>query len=307
LTLTQKFSLIGKFKDQYGVNRCCSLLAVFKSSYYYYIHSRTLTIREKEKEEYELRQKIVAVIETHPAYGYRRLILELKKKGVVINHKRLLLLLKSWGISLKRKIVKKTKSGIEAILSFLGSRVNAIKRLPEEELKKLGRVVYADFSEILYNNGKNKAYLIPYLEHVSKKIIGHTVSQSPTTETVLIALSQAVKTLKSWGVDSTKTYFHQDQGSVFKAYEYVGMIVKKLKALISFSRVARPEDNPEMEAFFGRFKDEWKKVFYQAKSFEEVKRLISEAISYYNTLRIHSAHYNLSPNEFLKTLLPVKN
>jgi transposase InsO family protein len=47
--------------------------------------------------------------------------------------------------------------------------------------------------------------------------------------------------------DLTKTYFHQDQGSVFKSYEYVGTIVKKLKALISFSKVASPEDNSEIE------------------------------------------------------------
>jgi transposase InsO family protein len=247
------------------------------------------------------------VIETHPAYGYRRLIPELKKKGVIINHKRLLFLLKSWGISLKRKIVEKTKSGIETILSFLGDRVNAVKRLPKEELRKLGKVVYTDFTEILYNNGLSKVYLIPYLEHVSKKIIGYTVSQHPTTKAALTALRYAIETIKRWGIDLTKTYFHQDQGSVFKSYQYVKVIVQTLKAFISFSRVAKPQDNPQMEAFFGRFKDEWKEVFCQAKTEDEIKRLISEAISYYNRLRIHSTHYNLSPDEFLKTLLPVKS
>lgn len=133
------------------------------------------------------------------------------------------------------------------------------------------------------------------------------MSRRPTTEAVLLALSQAIETLREWNVDLTRTYFHQDQGSVFKSYEYVGTIVKKLKALISFSRVGSPQDNPEMESFFGRLKDEWREVFYQAKTEDEVKRLISEAISYYNTLRIHSSHYNKSPDEFLKEVLPVKN
>jgi transposase InsO family protein len=57
---------------------------------------------------------------------------------------------------------------------------------------------------------------------------------------------------------------------VFKSYEYVGTIVKKLKALISFSKVTSPEDNSEIESFFGRLKDEWKKTFYQVKTEEEI-------------------------------------
>lgn len=226
---------------------------------------------------------------------------------MVINHKRLLSLLKVWRISLRRKIVRKTRSGIETILIFLGSRVNAVKRLPDEEFKKLGRIVYTDFTEILYNQGQNKVYLLPYLEYSSRKIIGYEVSRRPTTEAVLIALEKAIKTLTAWKVDLTKTYFHQDQGSIFKAYEYVGTIVKKLKAKISFSRISSPEDNPEMEAFFGRFKDEWKEVFYEAKTESEVKQLISQAILYYNTKRIHSAHIDKSPDEFLKSQVSVKN
>ncbi|MEK7495791.1 MAG: IS3 family transposase, partial [Patescibacteria group bacterium] len=169
---------------------------IFKSSYYYSIRSRSLTIRQKELEEYELKQKIIEVVTVHPAYGYRRLIPELKKKGEIINHKRLLPLLKSWGITLRRKIVKKTRSGIETILTFLGSRVNAVKKLSEEESNKIGRIVYTDFTEIIYNNGLGKIYLFPYLEHVSKKIIGYAMSRRPITEVALIALSQAVKTLR---------------------------------------------------------------------------------------------------------------
>lgn len=280
---------------------------IFKSSYYCHIHSRSLTTSQKQEEEEKLRQKVLEAIEENPSYGYRRLIPELKKQGVTVNHKRLLPLLKTWGISLRRKMVKKTLSGIESILMFLGGRVNAVKKLSEEDRTKLGRIVYTDFTEILYNRGLNKLYLFPYLEHVSKKIIGHEMSRRPTTEAVLIALKRAVATLKSWRVDLTGTYFHQDQGSVFKAYEYVGTIVKKLKAIISFSRVATPQDNPEMEAFFGRFKDEWKRVFLEAKTENEVKQLIFNAISYYNTKRIHSSHKDKSPDEFLKSRLPVKN
>ncbi len=294
-----------KFKGEYGLNFCCRILDVLKSSYYYHIHSRTLTIKDKELEEEYLKQKVIKVIEDNPAYGYRRLIPELKKQGVIINHKKLLLLLKRWGLNLRRSIVKKFKGGINDILSFLGSRVNLIKKLSEEELNQLGRVVFTDFTEIVYAEGKNKVYLTPYLENKTKKIISYVVSKSPTTESALKALNMAVVTLKKWRVGLTRTYFHQDQGSIYKAYDYLEAILKETKANISFSRVGCPQDNPEMESFFGRFKDEWKSTFYQAKTEDEILQLISEAIVYYNTKRIHSNHKDKSPDEFLSALLKI--
>ena len=258
--------MIGRFKNVYGLNTCCRILGVFKSSWYYHTRSGTLTIRKKEEAEEKLRQTVIDIIEKNASYGYRRLVPELKKYGMVINHKRLLPLLKQWGIGLKRNIVKKTRSGVESILAALGSRVNVVKRLSVQQKAILGTVVYTDFSEIVYANGARKVYLFPYLEHRSKKIIGYTVGKSPTTEIALLALSKACATLKSWGVDSTHTYFHSDQGSVFKSYAYVKMIVITTRAWISYSRVGCPQDNPEMESFFGRLKDEWRTVFYQAQT-----------------------------------------
>lgn len=190
-------------------------------------------------------------------------------------------------------------------MSFLGSRVNLIKKLSDDDSNQLGKVVFTDFTEIVYNKSKNKVYLTPYLENKTKKIIGWVVSRAPTTKVVLESLNMAVKTLRSWGVDITKTYFHQDQGSIFKAYEYLGEILKEVKALISYSRVGCPQDNPEMESFFGRLKDEWKKTFYQAETEGEILHLISEAIVYYNTKRIHSNHEDKSPDEFLRFLLKI--
>jgi len=252
-----------------------------------------------------LKQKVIKVIEDNPAYGYRRLLPELKKQGIIINHKKLLPLLKKWGLNLRRSIVKKFKGGIDNILSFLGSRVNLIKKLSNEELNQLGKVVFTDFTEIVYNQGKNKVYLIPYLENKTKKIVSWVVSRSSTTEVAIKALNMAVFTLKSWGVDLTRTYFHQDQGSIYKAYNYLGTILKEIKANISFSRVGCPQDNPEMESFFGRLKDEWKSTFYQVKTEVEILQLISEAIVYYNAKRIHSNHKDKSPDEFLSTLLKI--
>lgn len=250
---------------------------------------------------------MIEIITENPAYGYRRIKPALKQKGVIINHKKLLPLLKKWGVLLKRRIIRRTQSGIDHILSFLGSRVLAIKRLSEEEPKKIGKIIYTDFTEIVYHGGTKKLYLIPYLEHVSKVITGYAVGNSPTTALALEAFDKTTLSLKSWGVNVNHSYFHQDQGSQFKAYEYVAAIVMKAQAFISYSRVGTPGDNPEMESFFGRFKDEWKTVFYQAETKEEIISLIDQAITYYNEKRIHSAHKDKSPMQFLKEVLKQKN
>lgn len=270
------------------------------------MHSGTLTIREKEKQNELLKQEVLEIIEKHSGYGYRRIEAELKNRGIIVNHKRLLPLFASWGLLLRRKMKKRIKSGIDTILQFLGSRVLVIKQLSDEELNILGKVIYTDFTEIIYNLGKNKIYLIPYLENKTKKVIGYAVGTNQTTDLALISFNRAIKTLTNWKVDISQSYFHQDQGSVFKSYAYVGAVVKTAKAFISYSRVGKPQDNPEMESFFGRFKDDWRHVFYQAQTEGEIIRLISDAIKYYNTERIHSNHKNKSPDEFLKELLKIK-
>ena len=201
---------------------------------------------------------------------------------------------------MKRTIKKKSQSGIDKILSFLGSRVLAIKRVPEADFKKLGKIVYTDFTEIKYQGGKAKLYLIPYLEQSAKVVLGYAVGEGPTTSLALLAFEKAVQRLRSWGVDVANTYFHQDQGSAFKAYDYVQAIVMRVAAFISYSRVGTPGDNPEMESFFGRLKDEWREVFLQAETKEEILQLIERALLYYNAKRIHSNHKDKSPVQFLK-------
>lgn len=280
-------------------------MGIKKSSWYHYQQS-TLKIREQEKQEEELKKKVLQIITDNPGYGYRRIKPELEKVGIIINHKRLLPLLRKWGVLIQRTIKRKSASGIDKILSFLGSKVMAIKRLSEEEGKHLGKIVYTDFTEIVYRQGKAKIYLSPYLERVTKAVVGYAIGDGPTTALTQEAFEKTVKRLLSWGVDVSQTYFHQDQGSAYKAYEYVRRIVIQTKANISYSRVGTPGDNPEMESFFGRLKDDWRNAFLQAETKEEIIQLIDKAIVYYNTKRIHSNHKNKSPLQYLRELQETK-
>ena len=132
-------------------------------------------------------------------------------------------------------------------------------------------------------------------------IAGYGLSKSPNTQTALEGYEQTRGFVKKHKGEIRGAIIHQDQGSPFKSYEYVGELVKDQVAL-SYSRKGRFEDNPEMESFIGRFKDEWKKVIFEAQEELEVKAIVKKAIEYYNKGRIHSNH-NCPPFEFLRKLL----
>lgn len=265
----------------------------------YYTHKdkeSTLT----EKYQY-LRKRLIKIVTKNPAYGYRRIQLELKKgkEPVIINHKPLKKLLKLWGLSVLRRIKGRKKSGIEKILEFLGEKVNLLRRLKKRI--SLFELFYTDFTRLVYKGGERILWFCPYLEAKTKGITGYGLSKSPDSQTALWGYRQTKMFVKRNKGEMEKAIIHQDQGSPFKSYDYVGELVKD-GVTLSYCRKGKFEDNPEMESFFGRFKDEWKKVIFEAKDEKEVKAIVKKRIKYYNQGRIHSNH-GCSPFEFLKKLL----
>lgn len=284
-----KMDMIKAFMGAYGLNRCLGILGVAKSTYYYQLK------RDEPLSKYEyLKATITKVIEDNPAYGYRRIKHELLGLGIVLNHKPLRKLLKAWKLTLNRKIKHKAKSGIAKILDELGFRVNL---LLGAEAPGLFEVVFSDITEIRFAQGK--VYLGASLEAVSRRLIGYSVSRSPDSGLVVGVCRQAKAYLKKLGVNLSGVIFHQDQGSVYTGYDYVGELIKD-GVKVSYSRVATPSDNPGMESFFGRLKDEWADVFAAAQSESEVIELINRALLYYNQKRRHSSIDYFAPDDFIK-------
>jgi transposase InsO family protein len=234
------------------------------------------------------------ILRKNPAYGYRRLLKALRREGIKINHKTLKKLLKASKINLKRRIKHRRRSAVEVILDELGEKVNLIRRLTEV---RLFQIICTDFTRIVFARGRRYSWLIAYLEVVSKKVLSYEVGPA-TTAQALIAYRRARRFLKRKGVKFDRVYVHQDQGVQFTAYDYIGQLAND-RLNISFSRKGRFEDNPDMEAFNGRFKDEWKDELYEAGTAREMKKIVARAISYYNKRRIHLALGDCSPDEFI--------
>lgn len=265
-------------------------------STYYYQQSRP-TLKQKYN---HLKQSLFEVVSDNPCYGYRRIQQALKNEyQQLINHKPLLKLLKDWKLGLKRNIRHKKPSGIETILKEMGPQANILRTLRPDEIEPL-RLYQTDFSEIAAECGK--VYLFPCLDFKTKIVASAYVSLSANTEAALNAYQTLKQFTKKYGVKMNEVIIHQDQGTTFTSYEYVSALVSD-DVTPSYSRVGTPGDNPGMESFFGRLKQEWKNVFASAKDIDELTELVYTAIKYYNEKRIHSGTNGLSPFNNLPTIL----
>lgn len=241
---------------------------------------------------------IKKIIEANPAYGYPRIKKALSDEyKEVVNHKLLLKLLKLWELDIKRKLSKRKASWIKKTLDFLQSRANLLRRAEAKgKINSCFQAVVSDITEVIFSSGK--AYLCVHLDYAGKMIYGYKLSLCPDSTLVIGSLKMALVKLKSFGFSNlSKIIFHQDRGSQYTSTSYISAIFK-IGAFLSFSKKGEPGDNAVNEAFFSRLKEEWRDVFYEAKTFEELEALIKKAITYYNERRYHTSIDMQTPLEF---------
>jgi len=278
------------------VNQICRLLGISKKTYYYSIDpAQTL-----EQRYGRLKPMLERIIQSNPSYGYRRMKKALfEVYGEVVNHKVLLKLLLAWGLQFKRRIRKPRLGWIAQILDFLQIRANLVWRLTKQKMiTRCLQVIVSDVTQ-LYYSGK-KAYLCVHLDIYGKMIYGWHLSTAPNSELVLLSWKKAVATVKRLtGSSLTDMIAHQDRGSVYTGVDYILAVLKE-KCRLSYSRRGEPGDNAVNESFFSRLKEEWRDVFMEAQSFDELQKMVKKAIDYYNNERYHSTIGLKAPLIFTK-------
>ncbi len=167
------------------------------------------------------------------------------------------------------------------------------------------QAISSDISEIVYNNGKRKAYLAVHKDVYGQMVYGWKLGENQEADIVISSFNMAVSKIKKLiGYLPKNILVHQDQGSQFTGYKYVDMVLKN-KTTLSYSTPGTPTDNPGQESFFGRLKDECQDEFNEAKNFKELHRIIKKKICYYNKKRIHTSILLKSPEKF--TINFIKN
>lgn len=212
-------------------------------------------------------------------------------------------LLKLWALSLKRKLRVSKKSVIKEILEAMADRVNLLIRAKIAEPFKAAT---SDITEIIYNNGKDKAYLAVHKDVFGQMVYGWELGETMEAKLVIASFRMATRTIRKLaGKIADEMLGHSDQGSQYTSYEYVSEVLKH-KWILSYSTPGTPTENPGQESFFGRLKDECKTEFNEAKTFAELKKLVSKRIRYYNNERLHTSIGLKTPRKFTLDFIKTK-
>ena len=269
---------------EFSLDILLKAIKLARSTYYY--HLKQL---EKPDKDQELKAEIQSIfIEHKENYGYRRIHLELRNRGYLVNHKRVQRLMKVLNLQAKMRQKRKYSSH----KGDVGKKAeNLIQR--QFEGSKTMEKCYTDVTEFAIPASTQKLYLSPVLDGFNSEIIAYNLSTSPNLEQVKTMLEQAF-TDKHY----KNTILHSDQGWQYQHDSYHRFLESKgIQA--SMSRKGNSPDNGMMESFFGILKSE---MFYgYEKSFQSLKQLeqaIVDYIDYYNNKRIKVKLKGLSPVQY---------
>ncbi|MGZ9812684.1 IS3 family transposase, partial [Streptococcus sp. V913] len=240
----------------------------------YYYQLKQLDGVDKDK---ELKTEIQAIYNEHKGnYGYRRVTLELRNRGFVVNHKKVQRLMRILGLTARIRRKRKYSS----YRGEIGKKADNLIQLQFEATKPMEKC-YTYVTEFAIPASTQKLYLSPVLDGFNSEIIAYNLSTSPNLEQVKSMLEQAF-TEKHY----ENTILHSDQGWQYQHDSYHRFLESKgIQA--SMSRKGNSPDNGMMESFFGILKSE---MFYSyEESFQSLKQLeqaIVDYIDYYNNKRI---------------------
>ncbi|MFS9371832.1 IS3 family transposase [Streptococcus infantis] len=255
-----------------------------RSTYYYQL--KELEGLDKDK---DLKAEIQVIFTEHRGnYGYRRMTLELRNRGYMVNHKRVQRLMNVLGLSARIRRKRKYSS----YQGEIGKKADNLIQRQFEATKPMEKC-YTDVTEFAIPASSQKLYLSPVLDGFNSEIIAYNLSTSPNLDQVEAMLNQA------FSEDHyTNTILHSDQGWQYQ-HQYYHHFLEGKGIQPSMSRKGNSSDNGMMESFFGILKSEmfygYEKTFH---SLEQLEQAIVDYIDYYNNKRIKVKLKGLSPVQY---------
>jgi putative transposase len=264
-----------------SVERMCQTAQVSRAGFY-----RSLQERTPVEEDMELRSAIQQIVLEHRRrYGYRRVSAELRRRGMLANHKRVARIMREDNLLAvqPRQFVVTTDSTHE-----LEVYLNLAYRM---KLTGIDQLWVADITYIRLR--AEFVYLAVILDGFSRKVVGWALERTLTSRLAIAALQQAIAKRQP----RPGLIHHSDRGVQYASGEYVA-ILDRHGMIPSMSRPANPYDNASCESFIKTLKRE--EIYANAyENLEHLRANIEIFIEqYYNQQRLHSALGYRSPEEF---------
>jgi len=190
----KKVELVKEYRDKHSILVLLDVVGLPRSTWYYNIRER----QSYAKKYSHFRDYLEQIAIDHSNYGYRRTTTELSlMAGRAVNHKVVQRLHKLWDLSILRSTKRPRPSGIRKVIHALGNLCNLVAEIDNPEPFE---VLYTDFTEIRYANGK--CFLMLLLDHCSKYSVGWAVGEHADTALALRAWDAALDGLEILDVPS---------------------------------------------------------------------------------------------------------
>src|ERR1700676_1048735 len=227
-------------QGELSIERMCILARFSRAGYY-----RRWKASMPRQEETEVRDAIQRIVLANRRYGYRRIAAQLRRDGLVANHKRVLRLMRQDNLLClrKRPFVPVTTDSRHAW------RVvpNLARGLVPTGLDQLwvADITYVRLLEEF-------AYLAVLLDAFSRRVIGWALDKHLRASLATEALGMAITARRP--VPGSLIH-HSDRGVQYACGEYAAML-ETHDIQPSMSRVGNPYDNAKAESFMKTLKHE---------------------------------------------------
>ena len=246
-----------------SARRVCGLLVMAESSYRY--------VRRRNDEELKLR--LVEAAREQPRWGYRRLEIEVRKKGMRVNHKRVYRVYREAGLMIRRKTRKRLV------------RVGVPRPAPTGPNQEWA----LDFVHDAAESGQ-KFRTLSVLDVYTREALALEVDSSMGSRRVTRVLEQIL------GQRGKPTMIRCDNGLEFTSRHFLAWCLEQGIELVHIEP-GKPVQNAHVESFHGRLREECLNASWFGNLFEARKK-IGAWRKEYNEERPHSSLGYRTPAEF---------
>lgn len=248
-----------------------ALLSLNRSSLYYQPVAPTA-------EEVALRHRIDEICTERPYYGVRRITAQLRRDGMLVNHKAVARHMREMGlVALYPGPNLSKRAQQSSIYPYLLRDVTA---------SRPNHVWGIDITYIRLRGGW--MYLVAVLDWFSRYIVSWELDQTLAQPFVMTAVKRALAL-------ATPLIWNSDQGSHFTSPHYTSVLLAA-GVQISMDGKGRALDNIFTERLWRSVK--WEEVYVQDYgSPREARRSLTQYLEFYNHSRLHQALHYRTPAE----------